>query len=89
MHDLATWFLFVSLFFPRLTLLFAYFTAQLPYAGPHLDGLIEFFFGLFIPRILILFMIYLSMGFCGWFLMHLLFAVLAYLGGTSYSSSKK
>jgi len=82
MNEIPLWFLFLSLFLPRLTIWIAYCSDALPAHGFH-SFWGGFFFTLFLPRILILIMIATCMGFCVWFWVHLLFAILAY-GKTSF-----
>lgn len=77
-NDIATWFLVLTLFLPRLGLLIAYCTGAIPTNTIPFWG--DFFMTLFIPRILILIYIITNMGFGGWAVAHLIFAVLAYTG---------
>ena len=80
MHDIATWFLILGLIFPRITLLIAYCSHSIPPNAIPFWG--DFFMAALIPRVLILIYIVTNMGFGGWAIAHLIFAVLAYSGGT-------
>lgn len=83
MH-LPDWFLFFSLFLPRCCLLVLWlnnwtFPIPQPMAGV---------LWLLLPRLLILFMIYVTIGAHGWFCAHLILAIGACLGvGSTKSSS--
>ena len=86
-HHLPFLFLVLALFLPRLSLLVMYLQNSLtPY---HLVGLLPPIFWLFLPRVLVLYIIYLDQGFSGWFLLHLLALILAYSGGGHYASRRR
>lgn len=82
MNEIPLWFLFLSLFLPRLSILIAYCSGSVPAHGFH-SFWGGFFFTLFLPRILILIMIAVCMGYGVWFWVHLVFAILAYARGGS------
>ncbi len=83
-HQLSFLFLVAALFLPRIALLVGYLeNALIPF---HLTGLLPPLFWLFLPRVLVLYIIYLDQGFTGWFFLHLLVALLALGGGTHYST---
>lgn len=74
-HALPLWFLVLSLFLPRISLLVMWLGNH---AGNTLVvGLVPLLAAILIPRILILIMVYTDQGLSGWFLIHavaLLFA---------------
>jgi len=76
MNDIATWFLILSLLFPRLTLFIAYCNGSIPANTIPLLG--DVIMAVFIPRILILIYIAANMGASsGWFCIHLIVAIIA------------
>ncbi len=78
-HGLPLWFLVFSLFLPRVSLAVAWLQGVLtPF---HLHGIVPLVIAALLPRVLILWMIYLDQGLGVWFLIHLLAAVLV-LGGS-------
>ncbi len=77
---LPLWFLVFSLFLPRLALLLGWFEGWRFPVTPLAGGLLW----LLLPRVLILYLIYLSQGVTGWFVVHLLAA----LGVFGYSGSR-
>lgn len=76
-YDLPAWFLILSLFLPRIAL-FAEWTQHcpMPFNQPW-----SFLSWAFIPRVLVLIMIYTVLGFSPWFYIHLGVLALAYFGG--------
>lgn len=78
-HTLPLWFLIFSLFLPRIALIVAWFGNNL--APFHLVGLLPLLMGILLPRVLILYLIYLDQGISLWFLIHLI-AGLMVLGGS-------
>ena len=67
---IQTWFLVLSLFFPRISILIAWMASQLPvWLGP--PWLVKFLMAAIIPRVLILIYIATIMGLCAWFWIHL------------------
>jgi hypothetical protein len=78
-HDLPFWFLVFSLFLPRVALVVAWFQgALIPF---HLYGLIPLLFAIILPRVLILYLIYVDQGLSLWFVIHLVVALLVWGGG--------
>jgi hypothetical protein len=78
-HHLPFWFLVFALFLPRVSLVVAWFQGVLiPF---HLVGWIPLLFAILLPRALVLYLIYLDQGFSLWFLIHLVVAILVWLGG--------
>ena len=75
------YFLLFSLFFPRITLIV--YLLQSWYPENLVPQWADVLLGIFIPRVLILIYIYQNMGYENiWFAVHLVAAVLAYLGGS-------
>ena len=68
-HDIGIWFLLLSLFTPRIVLLFWWATHNLPYNDtPFLADLLG---SIFLPRILVMVYIYQNQGTSSWFWLHL------------------
>ena len=86
-HQLPLWFLVFALFLPRIALLVAWFDgALMPF---HLHGIIPLLFGIFLPRVLVLFLIYVDQGLSLWFLIHLVVAILVWAGGGHKMSQRR
>src|ERR1700738_1103909 len=78
-NRLPLWFLVFALFLPRIALVVAWLQGVLlPF---HLVGIIPFLFWVFLPRILVLYLIYVDQGLTLWFLVHLVVALLVWGGG--------
>jgi hypothetical protein len=78
-NKLPLWFLVFALFLPRIAMVVAWLQGTLvPF---HLVGIIPPLFWLFLPRILVLYLIYVDQGITLWFLVHLLAALLVWGGG--------
>lgn len=78
-HQLPFWFLVFALFLPRISLVVAWFQGVLiPF---HLQGIIPLLFAILLPRVLVLFLIYVDQGLSLWFLIHLVVALLVWGGG--------
>jgi hypothetical protein len=78
-NRLPLWFLVFTLFLPRLAMALAWFQGTL--APFHLLGIIPPLFWLFLPRVLVLYLIYVDQGLTLWFIVHLVVAVLVWGGG--------
>ena len=78
-HDIAVWFLVLSLFVPRIALLIAYFSGAIPPNDIPFWG--DFFMAVFLPRVLILIYIIMNLGFGAWAIVHLI--VLLMVWGTA------
>jgi hypothetical protein len=75
-HRLPFWFLVFALFLPRVALVVAWLQGVLlPF---HLHGVIPLLFAILLPRVLILFLIYLDQGLSLWFIIHLVVALLVW-----------
>jgi hypothetical protein len=86
MHDIATWFLVLSLIFPRLTLFIAWCSGGIP---PNtIPFFAEVLMTLFVPRVLVLIYIATTMGMHEWFWIHLVVMVLVWSGSIFSRSSK-
>jgi hypothetical protein len=78
-NRLPLWFLVFALFLPRIALVVAWLQEVLvPF---HLIGIIPPLFWIFLPRILVLYLIYVDQGLTLWFLVHLVAALLVWGGG--------
>mgnify|MGYP001602294369 CR=1 FL=1 len=70
-----TWFLLISLLFPRLCLLVAYLNHQIPQNDVPL--FFDFFGAAFFPRMLILYYIWFAELGTGWFIVHLIALIIS------------
>ena len=78
-NRLPLWFLVFALFLPRIAIVVAWLQGVLvPF---HLNGIIPPLFWLLLPRILVLYLIYVDQGLTLWFLVHLVVALLVWGGG--------
>lgn len=78
-HRLPFWFLVFALFLPRVSLVVAWLQGILiPF---HLMGWIPLIFAILLPRALVLYLIYLDQGLSLWFVIHLVVAILVWIGG--------
>ncbi len=85
-HLLPFWFLVFALFLARVALIVAWFQGVLvPF---HLQGIIPLLFAILLPRVLILFLIYVDQGLSLWFLIHLVVAILVW-GGSGHRMSRR
>ncbi len=88
MHALGLpfWFLVLSLFLPRISLLVLYLGAH-P-GGAYVISLVPLLAAVLVPRLLILFMIYTAQGLSVWFLVHAV-ALLLTWGGIGRSQYRR
>ena len=85
-HVLPLWFLVFSLFLPRIALFLLWLESDLvPF---RLHGIIPLLFALFLPRVLVLFLIYLDQGIGLWFIIHLVAALMVWGGSGGYQSRR-
>ncbi len=85
-HTLPLWFLVFSLFLPRIALLLLWLQGStLPF---HLNGLLPLIVAILLPRVLVLYMIYLDQGISLWFIIHLVAALLTWGGSGHYYSRR-
>jgi hypothetical protein len=86
-HTLPLWFLIFSLFLPRIALVIAWAQGNLvPF---HLVGILPLLMGVLLPRVLILYLIYLDQGISLWFLIHLVVALMVWGGSGSYHTRRR
>jgi hypothetical protein len=86
-NQLPLWFLVFALFLPRLAMAVAWFQGALvPF---HLQGIVPALFWLLLPRILVLYLIYVDQGLTLWFLVHLVAALLVWGGGSHRMSRRR
>jgi hypothetical protein len=87
-HAIPLWFLVLSLFLPRLCMVVAWLQHSMTTFIPATVGLIPVIVALLIPRVLILFWIYLDQGLSLWFLVHLIALLLVWGGSGGYHSRR-
>ncbi len=87
MNELTTLFLVASLFVPRISLLVLYMQSMVP-LNPT-PFVVDVILSIFIPRIMVLILIASTVGFTGWFWVHLVAAVFAYTSSSLSASSSK
>ncbi len=86
-HSLPLWFLVFSLFLPRVALAVAWLQGALtPF---HLGGIVPLVIAVLLPRVLILYMIYVDQGLSLWFLIHLVAALLVWGGSGGYGNRRR
>lgn len=82
-----TYFLILTIFFPRLTLLVSYMSGLIPANIVPFWG--DVVMGVFVPRVLVLIYIYHSLGIhSGWFWLHVVALILTYGGGSTVTTRK-
>ncbi len=86
-HSLPLWFLVFSLFLPRVALAVAWLQGVL--APFHLVGIVPLVVAVLLPRVLILYMIYVDQGLSLWFVIHLVAALLVWGGSGGYGNSRR
>lgn len=86
MESLPLWFLILSLFLPRVSLVIAYFEKELAPFGMH--GWIPPALGVLVPRALVIILIYQDRGFSWWLLLHAVVMACVY-GGSGSKAAKK
>ena len=87
-HWLPIWFLILALFLPRLSLFLMYFQRSLGHFEIVI-GVVPLLVWLFLPRALVLYLIYLDQGFSLWFIIHLLVALSVWVGSGNYHSRRR
>lgn len=86
-HFLPLWFLVFSLFLPRVALFLLWLeTPLMPF---RLHGLVPLVFAILLPRVLVLYLIYLDQGISLWFIIHLIVALMAWGGSGGYYSRRR
>jgi hypothetical protein len=86
-NRLPLWFLVFALFLPRIAMVVAWFQGILvPF---HVQGIVPLLFWLLLPRVLVLFLIYVDQGLSLWFVIHLVVALLVWGGSGGYHSRRR
>ena len=86
-HTLPLWFLVFSLFLPRLALLVYWLDGQaLPF---HLHGWVPLVVAILVPRLLVIYLIYMDQGVSFWFVVHLIAALIVFASGGRYQTRKR
>lgn len=76
MHEIEMWLLIVTLIFPRIGLLIAWFSHQIPYNTIPFIG--DMFLAIFLPRVLMIIYIASNLGVNnGWFWAHIIVFIMA------------
>jgi len=86
-HLLPFWFLIVALFLPRLALALMWLQGSL--IRFHLGGIIPPILWLVLPRVLVLYVIYLDQGISFWFILHLIVAIMVWGGSGHYHTRRR
>lgn len=84
-QTIATWFLVLGLFLPRVTLVAAFFSHTVP--PNNVPFILDVLGAIFLPRVLICIYIAFNMGYNEWFWLHLVVALVVY--GVGSSKGKK
>lgn len=71
MHDLPVWFLITSLFLPRVSLIAAYFL-DVATVRSQVTGLVPVGLAVLFPRVVIVCLIFLTLGWSWWLVAHCL-----------------
>jgi hypothetical protein len=78
-HRLPFWFLIFALFLPRVALAVAWLQGVLvPF---HLHGFLPLVVAIVLPRVLVLYLIYLDQGVSLWFIIHLVVGLVVWAEG--------
>ena len=86
-HTLPLWFLVFSLFLPRLALLVYWLDGQaLPF---HIHGWVPLVVAILVPRLLVIYLIYMDQGVSFWFVVHLIAALIVFGRGGRYQTRKR
>ena len=86
-HGLPLWFLVLALFVPRIALLLMWLESSLVHF--HLNALVALVFAVILPRLLVLYLIYLDLGVGFWFIIHLVVALMVWGGSGNYHSRRR
>ncbi len=85
-HALPLWFLVLALFLPRLSIALMWLEKALdPF---HLSGIVPPVLWLLLPRVLVLYLIYLDQAVSLWFIIHLVAAIVVWAGSGRYHSRR-
>jgi hypothetical protein len=93
-HILPFWFLVFALFLPRIAMLVAWLQGTL--APFHLETVVKGPYGQWVPlvvwallpRLLVLYLIYVDQGVSLWFIIHLVVALMVWGGSGSYHARR-
>jgi hypothetical protein len=86
-HTLPLWCLVFSLFLPRLALLVYWLDGQaLPF---HIHGWVPLVIAVLVPRLLVIYLIYMDQGVSFWFVVHLIAALVVFASGGRYQTRKR
>jgi hypothetical protein len=86
-NRLPLWFLVVALFLPRIAMVVAWFEGVLiPF---HLLGIIPLLGWALLPRVLVLYLIYVDQGLSLWFVIHFVVALLVWGGSGGYHARRR
>ncbi|MDP9038161.1 MAG: hypothetical protein M3O02_02665 [Acidobacteriota bacterium] len=88
-HTIPLWFLVLALFFPRLSILLAWLEHSMISFIPPVVGLVSVVLALLLPRLLILYWIYLDQGIGLWFILHLVAALMVWGGSGGYHTQRR
>ncbi|HEV2645582.1 MAG TPA: hypothetical protein VGU46_04370 [Acidobacteriaceae bacterium] len=86
-HTLPLWFLVFSLFLPRVALLVLWLDGGTSAFQMH--GLLPLLVAILLPRVMVLYLIYLDQGVGLWFVIHLVAAVLTWGGSGGYYKRRR
>ena len=86
-HALPLWFLVFSLFLPRVALLVLWLDGATAVFQMH--GLLPLIVAVLLPRVMVLYLIYIDQGASLWFVIHLVAAVLTWGGSGGYFSRRR
>ena len=86
-HLLPLWFLIFALFLPRVALAVGWFQGVLvPF---HLVGIVPLLFAIVLPRLLVMYLIYLDQGLSGWLFIHVVAALMVVAGSGSHRARRR
>jgi len=87
LHTLPLWFLIFALFLPRVALFVLWLGG--PLTPFNLHGLLPLAVAIFLPRILVLYLIYLDQGISLWFIIHLVVTLMVWGGSGRYRARRR
>jgi hypothetical protein len=86
-HTLPLWFLVFALFLPRIALGLLWLEGGT--LSFHLHGWLPLIVAVVLPRVLVLYLIYLDLGIGLWFIIHFVAALMAWGGSGGYYSRRR
>ena len=86
-HTLPLWFLVFALFLPRIAMLLLWLESGL--TAFHLHGLVPLVVAIVLPRVLVLYLIYMDQGISLWFVIHLVAMLMVWGGSGRYHSRRR